>query len=310
MLKYIGKRLLQIIPVFLLITLLVFSMLSVVPGNVAQSIAGANASVEQIKAIEEQLGLDRPFFVRYLSYMKDAIRGDFGISWTTAKSVSREFFARLPYSLLLTFLAVGFTVIIGVPLGVISAAKQYQIIDKVTLVTSMIFACVPAFWLALLAQVLFSVQLGWLPSGGTDSWKSYIMPSFCLGASSLGALVRLTRASMLDVLGQDYIRTAMAKGGTKTHVIVRHALRNALLPVITAIGSTITVLLSGAIIIETVFSIGGIGSMLIGAVRARDVPMVMGPVIFLSLFICVVNLIVNVIYTFVDPRVRQRFAGR
>lgn len=308
MTKYIIKRLLLLIPTFIVITFLVFAMLSVVPGDPAKNILGSNATAEQIQELRHELGLDQNFFVRYLNYMKDLVRGDLGVSWLRGIDVAQEVGSHLPKSLMLAFYAIILTIVIGIPGGVISAAKQYKLPDKITLVLSLIFACVPGFWLGLMCQLLFSVKLNWLPSISDGSFKSMIMPVLTLSAAQIATTVRTTRASMLEAFGQDYVRTAMAKGGTEVHVIIHHVLRNALLPVVTGIGSSFSVLFSAAVIIETVFSYQGIGSLLINAVRGRDVPIVMGTVIFVALIVCVVNLLVDIAYAFVDPRVKQRFS--
>lgn len=307
--KYFLKRLLLIIPTFFLITFVVFGMLSIIPGNPAESILGIYATQEQVEALTEELGLNQPFLIRYVDYIVDLLRGDLGVSWLQGYQISDQVVVRLPNSLLLAFCAVFLTVIVGIPVGVYSAAKQYKLPDKISLILSLVFACIPAFWLALIAQLLFSVKLGWLPAlAKAEDWKSMILPVFTLSASAIANTVRTTRASMLDVLGQDYIRTARAKGSSRVHVILRHALPNALLPVVTGIGSSFSSVFSGAVIIEIVFSYQGIGSLLITAVRGRDVPVVMGTVIFVALVICALNLAVDLSYACIDPRVRQRFS--
>jgi len=307
--KYILKRFLMIIPTFFLTTFVVYGMLSIIPGNPAESILGIYATQEQVDALTEELGLNQPFLIRYVDYIADLFRGDLGVSWLQGYRISDQVMVRLPNSLLLAFCAVFLTVLVGIPVGVYAAAKQYKLPDKISLIMSLIFACVPAFWLALMAQLLFSVKLGWLPALAEAKYsKSMILPVLTLSASAIANTVRTTRASMLDVLGQDYIRTARAKGSNRVYVVLRHALPNALLPVVTGIGSSFSGVFSGAVIIEIVFSYQGIGSLLITAVRGRDVPVVMGTVIFVALVICLLNLLVDLSYACIDPRVWQRFS--
>ncbi len=310
MIKFILKRLLHIIPVFIVITFVVFGMLSFVPGDPVLSILGPNATDHEIEELNERLGLNKPFFIRYGDYMLNMFKGDLGISWLTGNDVFDEFMSRIPNSLTLDVYAIILTIAIGIPLGILAAVRQYSITDKVTLVFALIFASVPAFWVAMMAQVVFAVNLDLLPTVGADSFAHFVLPAATLSVAAIAQQVRMTRASMLDVLQQDYIRTAKAKGGTKMHIIVKHAMRNALLPVVTGIGNSFVMLISGAVVIELVFAIPGIGTMLINAVRTRDVPMVMGPVIFVALFVCIVNLIVDIIYAFIDPRVRLSYSKR
>ena len=199
------------------------------------------------------------------------------------------------------------TVIVGIPLGVIAAVYQNSIVDKLTLVAALLFISIPAFFLALIAQLLFSYYWRLLPTTGADTFAHFIMPTVILSASQIASQVRMTRSSMLDVIQQDYIRTATAKGASKTRVIMYHALRNGLLPVITGIGNSMAHLVSGAAIIEMIFAIPGLGAMLVNGVRSKDVPMVMGPIIFTTLFVCIINMIVDLMYAFIDPRVKLRY---
>ena len=309
MIKYIIKRILYIIPTFLLITFAVFAILSI-SGDPVASILGGSATEEQVLALREELGLNKNIIVRYGEYMFDVFRGDFGTSWTTETSVFDVFITRLPRTLMLTFMALLLTAAIGIPLGVLVAVKQYSITDRVTTVITMLFISMPEFFVALMAQLLFGVILGWLPVTGIDSLVSYVMPAFVLGASRIASQVRLTRSSMLDVIGQDYIRTAYVKGASKPRVIFKHALRNSLLPVVTSLGTSVAGLMAGSTVIETVFAIPGVGSMLMNGVNTKDVPMVMGPIIFISLVVCTMSMIVDLVYAVIDPRVRLQFSNK
>jgi peptide/nickel transport system permease protein len=270
-------------------------------------ILGASATQEQIDAKTEELGLNNPVPLRYLQYMGNIFQGDLGESWMDGSSVLGNFIERFPNTLRLILYSIMLTVVVGIPLGVIAAVWQNRLIDKVTLVGALFFISVPAFFLGLMAQLLFALKLHWLPVAGADSFKHFIMPVVILSAAQIAGQVRMTRSSMLDVISQDYIRTAYAKGDNKFRVITYHALRNGLLPVVTAIGNSVAVLIAGTNIIEVVFAIPGIGAMMVSAVQARDVPLVMGPIIFISFIVCVINMLVDMIYAFIDPRIRLQY---
>lgn len=308
MVKYIGKRLLQIIPTFFLLTLLVYAILSLSPADPAYMRLGTNATQEQINEIHHELGLDQPLLVRYGSYMTDlALHGDMGKSWVMQTDVGKEFMERLPNTLLLTGLALMMTIVIGIPAGIYAAVKQNTTGDRATMIIAMLMISLPNFFLSLICQIFFCLKLKWFPVTGASSFMHFILPAVMLAASRVAGQVRLTRSSMLDVMGQDYIRTASAKGCSKFRVICYHALRNGLLPVITNIGNNVGGLVAGAVTVETIFSIPGIGSMLVNAVRSSDIPQVMGPIIFISLLVCGVNLLVDILYAVVDPRVKLQY---
>lgn len=305
--KYIFKRILLLIPVLLGVSFLVFSIMSLTPGDPAQLILGENAPREAIEQLRDKMGLNSPFFIQYLTFVKNALMGDFGISYSTGRPVFEEIFSRFPNTLLLTILGTIIAILIGVPLGILSATKQYSLIDSISMIAALIGASMPVFWLGLMFILLFSVNLRWFPSGGFDSWKSVVLPAFTSGIIYAGVITRMTRSTMLEVIRQDYIRTAYAKGLKKGSVIFKHALRNAMIPIITIIGLHIGRLLGGAIITETVYSWPGVGRLMIDAIRQKDTPVVMGAVIFLAFAFSIVNLIVDILYVYVDPRMKLQY---
>jgi peptide/nickel transport system permease protein len=302
------NRLLYIVPTFLALTFLVFTVLSLAPGDPVMAILGPNATDEQIEQKREELGLNDNLIVRYGKYMGNLAQGDFGESWISGNKMSAEFAARLPNTLQLLLYALTLTICVGIPLGVVSAVWQYSLLDKATLIFALTFLSIPSFFLALIVQIIFSLNLRWLPVTGVQSFKHFILPSIVLAVSRIATQVRMTRSSMLDVIQQDYIRTAYAKGSNKTRTIIYHALRNGLLPVVTSIGNSVGGIVSGAVTVETIFAIPGLGSMLVNAVRMKDIPMVMGPIIFIALLVCVINMLVDMLYAFIDPRVRLQYS--
>lgn len=310
MAKFIAKRILMLIPVLIGISFIIFAIMNLTPGNPARLMLGDNASEEEIWEMEEEMGLHKNFFVRYFDYVVDALHGDFGISYRNRIPVFDELFARFPNTLLLAFWGIVISIVIGIPVGIISAVKQYSIIDNISMVAALLMTSIPSFWLGLIMMLIFSLHLGWLDATGTDSWTSYIMPSITVAASTLATLLRMTRSTMLEVIRQDYIRTARAKGASERRIIFKHALRNTMLPIVTVIGNNFGFLLGGAMIAETVFSIPGLGSLMIASVRQKDTPMVMASVLFVAVAIGIVNLIIDILYVYIDPRVKSQFMGR
>ena len=308
MAKYITKRLLQIIPTFLLLTLLVYTILSLSPSDPALMRLGTGATQEAIDEIHHELGLDQPLLVRYGKYMWDLFtKGEMGKSWVMQTSVKKNFIERLPNTLILTALALLLTSVVGIVAGVFAAVNQNSAGDRITMILAMLIISLPNFFLSLICQIFICLKLKWLPVAGAGSFRHFILPSIMLAASRVAGQIRLTRSSMLDVLGQDYVRTAYAKGCSKFRAVTYHALRNGLLPVITGIGNQVGGLVAGAVTVETIFAIPGVGSMLVNAVRSSDIPEVMGPIIFISLLVCIVNLLVDFLYAVVDPRVKLQY---
>ena len=313
MYKYILKRLVLLIPVMLGVTLLVFAIMYLTPGDPAQLILGESAPKEAVAALREKMGLDDPFFMQYLRFVKNAIVGDFGRSYTTGRevfdvhSVFEEIFARFPNTVVLAVLGVIISIVIGIPVGIISATKQYSLTDSFSMVLALLGVSMPVFWLGLMLILLFSVKLGIFPSGGFDGFRSVILPSVALGVGSAAIVTRMTRSSMLEVIRQDYIRTARAKGVAEKVVINKHALKNALIPIITVVGLQFGGLLGGAVLTESVFSWPGVGRLMVDAIRQKDTPTVLASVVFLAVVYSVVNLLVDLLYAFVDPRIKSQY---
>ncbi|MCD8001923.1 MAG: ABC transporter permease [Oscillospiraceae bacterium] len=308
--RFILKRLLWMIPVVLGVTILIFSIMFVVPGDPAQIIAGDTATEAELNEIRDELGLNDPYIVQLGRYMYNVfLRFDFGESYSTGKSVTAELMTRLPRTLIVGLSAMVLSIAIGIPLGVIAAVHRNGWGDRVSMIIALLGVSMPQFWLALMMVLLFSVKLSWLPSQGIDSWICYILPSVALCFGGLAGQARQARSSMLEVISADYVTTARSKGLTEFEVIVKHALPNALMPVITLAGSQLAHIFGGAVAIESVFAIPGIGSYLVSAINKRDYPVIEGSVILLAIVFSIVMLIVDLTYGFVDPRIRARFAG-
>lgn len=305
--KYVLKRILWMIPVILGISFILFAILEVTPGDPAQIILGERAAPEQIAKLREEMGLDKPFSVRYVSYIANAVRGNFGSSYRTKLPVFTEIMDRFPTTLKLTVGGILLMVLIGLPVGILSAVKQYSVMDNVSMIAALILNSMPSFWLGIMLMLIFSLNLGWLPSTGANTWKHFILPCITLATGMMASLIRMTRSNMLEVIRQDYTRMAQAKGASENRVIYGHALRNALLPIITIIGLDFSSLLGGTLIIEQVFAVPGLGSLTITAVRGKDVPMVMASILFVAVLGGFINLLVDVLYVYVDPRLKSQF---
>ncbi len=305
--KYVFKRLLHIIPVLIGVTFLVFALLSFSPGDPAQAILGVGAKPEELAMMREQLGLNDPVIVQYLRYMGGVVTGNFGTSYSTKQPVLEMIRIRLPNTLILSFGSLLLIFIVAIPLGVVLAIKQNSFFDNVMRVVTLILAAMPGFWLGLMLIILFSVKLGWLPSNGLESAKAAIMPLVCLSVAGWTTNSRLVRASMLDVIRQDYIRTARAKGLPYRRIVRKHALKNALMPIVTSIGMAIGQCVGGSVIIETVFGINGLGKMMVDALRQKDIPTIMASVIISAVIIALANLLTDLSYAFIDPRIRSTY---
>ena len=308
MVKYIVKRFLMMIPVIIGISLLVFLVMKATPGDPARIVAGSEADEETVEEIREQLGLNKPVLEQYVNYMVGLLRGDMGTSFANGKPVLQEILSRLPVTFTLAFFAVAIATVLAIPLGILSATKQYSILDYISTVFSLIGVSMPNFWLGLMLILLFALKLGWLPSGDAATWKGYILPSVTMAVGAMANFMRTTRSSMLDVIRQDYIRTARAKGAGENHVIIKHALRNAMIPVITVIGLQMGTLLGGAVVNETVFSLPGLGTLMIGAIKQKNEPVVLGSLITFAIIFSIVNLLVDILYAFIDPRIKSGYA--
>ena len=309
MLKYCIKRILMMIPVLLGVILIVFAIMSLTPGDPARLILGPEAEQEAVDLLRQELRLDEPMLVQFFYYISGIVlRFDFGNSYRTGLPVFNEILVRYPYTLMLAFLSVIMASLIGIPIGILSAVKQYSIADIIPRVVAMFLAAVPLFWLGMMFILLFALTLDWLPSSGIGTWQHYILPVMATSLPSAAVLLRMSRATMLETIRQDYIRTARAKGASELRVIFKHALKNALLPVINSLGATLGILLGGSIVSETVFAVPGLGIMMISAIRVQDIPMVMAATVFLSIIFCMVILITDLAFGFIDPRVRARIA--
>ena len=309
MLKFILKRLLFLIPTILGVIFIVCVLMELTPSDIVD-MQYASAPEEVREAKREELGLNDPFLIRYFNYVKNiVIKGSLGTSLMSGLPVMEELMVRFPITLLLTFISIAFGILIGIPLGVISAVKQYTAADSIILTISMVSVSFPNFWLALLLILLLSVNLGWLPSGGITSWTGWIMPVIVTTFSCLASFVRITRSSMLEVIRQDFVRTAKAKGQKPSVITVKHVLRNALIPVITQIAGQIGALLGGALIVESIFGMPGIGQYLVSAINNRNYPSVLGGVVLLAFVYTIINLIVDILYTVVDPRLKLIMIG-
>ena len=305
--KYIGKRLLMMIPVILGISFLIFAIMNLTPGDPARLILGEYAPQEQVDLLREEMGLNDNFFVRYGRYIADALRGDFGESYRTGQDVALEIAARFPTTVKLASGAIFLSVLIGIPVGIISAVKQYSIIDGVSLISALLLTSMPNFWLGLMLLLLFSLKLGWFPTSGAGSASAFVLPCITLAASTMAVLIRMTRSTMLEVIRQDYIRTAKAKGAKESRIIFKHALRNALLPVVTIIGINFGIQLGGSIVLENVFGMPGLGSLIVESVKMKDTPTVMAGIMFIAVVGSLVNLGVDILYMYIDPRIKSQY---
>lgn len=308
MAKFIALRILGMAPILLGVTFIVFGILSLTPGDPGRLILGQSATQEAVNDLNHQFGYDKPFLVRFANFILDAVtKFDFGKSYRSQKPVVSEIQIRFPITLKLATFSVLLSAMVGIPLGILSAVKQYSIADTISTVTSLFLAAIPMFWLGMIFILIFALYLKWLPSNGVDSWKSYIMPTVTLSMPSAAMMLRMSRSTMLETIRQDYIRTARAKGAPERQVIFKHALKNALLPVITILGMNFGFLLGGAVVVETIFSIPGLGTMILEGIRMKDVPIVMGSTLFLAAIFSFIMLLIDLIFGFIDPRIKARF---
>ncbi|MCZ8143636.1 MAG: ABC transporter permease [Acetobacteraceae bacterium] len=306
------RRLLSAIPVLFIVSLISFGLMRLIPGDPAASIAGPSATPAQIEQLRRDLGLDEPLLLQLLHYYQGLLQGDFGKSLLLGKGVLAATMERLPVTIGLSLYALVLTLLLGVASGIIAALRQNTWVDQVAMMIAMLGISIPNFFLGLLMIIFFAVQLGWLPSGGyvpftqdPIGWlRSTTMPAISLALLQAGLLARITRSGMLEVLRQDYVRTARAKGLPERQVILKHALANALIPIVTVVGIIISLLLSGAVVTEALFSLPGMGQLLTQAVLSRDYPMVQGGLLLVTTFLVVVNILVDILYALIDPRVR------
>lgn len=306
--KYIFKRLLMMIPVLFGVLLIVFILNHITPGDPARQLVGDNASLADVEAMREKLGLNKPLYEQFGSYVWNLLtRGDLGTSYQSKQPVAKEIMQRFPTTILLAVVSVILSVGIGIPTGILSAIRQYSWIDKLSRVLALLGVSMPNFWQGLMNILFFSVYLGWLPASGFYGWQYWILPAVTIGTSAAATITRMTRSSMLEVIRQDYIRTARAKGQSERVITIHHALKNALIPIITIIGIQFGGLLGGAVLTETVFAIPGLGKFMVDAIKARNYPVVQGGVLILAFVFSFVNLIIDILYAFVDPRIKSQY---
>ncbi len=313
MTAYLLKRTLILFLTLLLVSIVIFAVLMVIPGDPAQIILGVQATPEILQQLRHQLGLDRPAAIRYLHYMKQLATGDMGRSITYDVSISSLILSRLQVTIPLAILAMVFAILISIPMGIYSSLHRNRAGDYGIMAFSQIGLAVPAFWAGILLILLFAVTLHWLPAGGFHAWqtdpikalRSLLLPAFSLGFVRAAVLTRMTRSAMLDVLGEDYIRTARSKGLPKRIVVYKHAFRNAIIPVVTIVGLQAGDLLAGAIIIENVFHLPGVGRLVFEAIGQRDLPVIQGVVLLIATVIVVINFVIDVAYLYLDPRIRH-----
>ena len=307
MLQFVLRRIIIAIPVLIGVTFIIFTMMYFTEGDPTLLMLGEDATPEQHQELRDRMGLDDPFLVQYGNYLFGILRGDLGTSFTTGLPVIDEILPRIPITLRLAVLSTLLAIIIGIPAGIFSAVRQYSILDNIIMVFATMSLTIPNFWLALLLLLFFSVHLGWLPSFGLEGPLYYILPVLSISMTSLAVFTRMTRSSMLEVIRQDYIRTAHSKGQSEMKIIFKHALKNALIPIITIIGLQFAVVLGGAVVNETVFSIPGLGRLMVDAIRARNYPVVQGGVLVIAFMFVLLNLIVDLLYAFVDPRIKTQY---
>ena len=308
MTKYIFRRIVMMIPVLLGVSLIVFTLMYITPGDPAALILGDGAPPEAIAKLHEEMGLDDGYIIRFGRFLRDAvIHQDLGTCYQTKQPVLERIAEMFPNTLKLAALSVTIAVVLGMVMGIISAVYQYSVFDNIAMTLAMIGNAMPNFWQGLLLMLLFSLKLKWLPASGFSSFKYMILPAVTIGTSSAAAISRMTRSSMLEVIRQDYITSARAKGQTEFLITMRHALKNALIPVITTIGMQFGNLLGGAVLTESIFAVPGIGKMMVDAIKARNFPVVQGGVLVVALAFSLVNLLVDILYAYIDPRIRSKY---
>ncbi|EAA0498379.1 glutathione ABC transporter permease GsiC [Salmonella enterica subsp. enterica serovar Stanley] len=306
MLNYVLKRLLGLIPTLLIVAVLVFLFVHLLPGDPARLIAGPEADAQVIALVHQQLGLDQPLHVQFWHYITHVLQGDFGTSMVSRRPVSEEIASRFLPTLWLTITSMIWAVLFGMAIGIAAAVWRNRWPDRVGMTLAVTGISFPAFALGMLLMQIFSVDLGWLPTVGADSWQHYILPSLTLGAAVASVMARFTRSSFVDVLSEDYMRTARAKGVSETWVVLKHGLRNAMIPVVTMMGLQFGFLLGGSIVVEKVFNWPGLGRLLVDSVDMRDYPVIQAEVLLFSLEFILINLVVDVLYAAINPAIRYK----
>ncbi len=310
MLKFIAKRLLMLIPVVLGISFVVLLLLEITPGDPARMMLGTQATPEKVAALREELGLDDPILVRYVNFLGQIIHGDFGTSYTTKRPVIDDMVLRIPYTLLLVGIGLGLSVIMGIPIGIYAARHHNSWKDNSAMFIALFFVSMPVFWFALLLVRFFGVELRWFPISGITTWKGWVLPIVSIALAFIATIARQTRSNMLEVIRQDYIITARAKGLPEKKVVYRHALKNAMIPVIMVIGNMFGLMIGGALVTEMIFGIPGLGQYTISGLNARDYPVIQGSVFIISVMFSLIILLVDVVFAIVDPRIRSQYGRK
>ena len=306
--RYIFKRILMLIPVLLAVSFVIYFIMDLAPGDPAYVIAGDHADEETIQLVREEYGLNDPLLVRYFNYMKGLVQGDMGTSYISKKDVFDTYMQRFPATAKLAFAAITVAIVMSLVLGVYSAINQNTWKDNIAVFASLIGLSMPQFWLGLLLIIAFALKLRWVPSGGDNhDFASLILPAITIGTNNAALMTRTTRSSMLDVIRQEYLNTARAKGVSERKVILKHALRNALIPIITVAGVQFAYIMGGAVLVETVFAWPGVGRLTIDSINMLDLPMVTGCVVITTMLVCIVQLLVDIIYAYVDPRIKAQY---
>ncbi|MDO5377219.1 MAG: ABC transporter permease [Clostridia bacterium] len=309
--RYVFKRLVLLVPVLLGVVFIIFCLNEISPGDPARLLAGDYATEEDIQNLREEMGLDEPFLSRFCSYVYGIItRGDFGTSYATKRPVLDEVMDRFPTTLLLACLSTLIMLVIGIATGIVSATRQYSWIDNLCNAIGLVGVSMPNFWQGLMNILLFSIYLGWFPSSGFYGPQYWVLPAVTIGTSNACTIMRMTRSSMLEVLHQDYITSARAKGLSEGTIVRKHALKNALIPILTVVGMTFGTLLGGALVTETVFAIPGLGKYMVDAIKLRDYPVIQGGVLIMAIISSLVTLGVDILYAFIDPQIRSMYRSK
>lgn len=307
MLKYILRRILLVIPTLLGVSFIIFGLLYLTPGDAAEAKLGQNAPHEVVEAYREELGLNDPFLVQYGRFLAGAVQGDLGTSYISNRNVTDALLELYPATIQLSLFALAVALVFGLIFGILSAVYKYSWLDRISMVLGMVGLSMPIFWSGILFILLFAVKLKWLPSSGFGTFNHLILPGFALGFQSMAVIMRQTRGAMLEVLSKDYIRTARAKGLKEWWIIIVHALKNALIPVVTSAGILTGSLLGGSVLTETIFSIPGIGRLMVTSISTRDYPIILGGGLLIATTYSLINLFVDIVYGFIDPRVRSQY---
>ena len=310
MLRYIGKRLLMLIPVLLGISLVVLIIIDITPGDPARQLLGSQATQQQVDDLREELGLNDPMPVRYVRFLSNVVRGDFGTSLMTKLPVAEEMLKRFPYTLILVVISIVLSIFIGIPIGIFAATHRHSWKDSTAMFLALFCVSMPGFWFALLMIRFFGVKLRWLPLSGIESWTGWVLPCVAMALGLSALLARQMRSDLLEVVRQDYITTARAKGLSEAKVIYRHALKNAMIPVIMVIGGVFGTSLGGSLIVEVIYSIPGLGMYTLTALSTRDYPVIQSSILILSTMFAIIILLVDVVFALVDPRIRSQYIRR